>query len=118
MRGWWGMTCFNGLSAEQQEFLVVEGYLPFGYEPEGECSNGAEIGIECMDDRTPGPRFYCRACAVDYLNVCICGKPMRIRGHWSMDEMTRIPIRSCPVHRFTEPMYLDDDTDSEVSTDV
>jgi len=105
------MTCWNGLSAEQQERLIKTGNLPMGYTPEGECSNGAEVAIECMDDRAPGPRFYCRACAVDYLNVCICDKP--IRGHWSMDEMHCIPIRSCPVHRFTEPMYLD--TDSEVS---
>ena len=66
-RGMWNMTCFNGLSVEQQVRLVEWGNLPFGYEPEGECTNGAEVGIETDQDTTPGPRFYCRSCAIEFL---------------------------------------------------
>lgn len=66
-RGWWGMYCFNGLSTEQQTFLVQEGYLEFGYRPEGDCLRGAEIEITTMHDEMPGPRFYCRPCAIRYL---------------------------------------------------
>jgi hypothetical protein len=64
---WWGMNCWNGLSAEQQRFLVVEGYLPFGYVPQGDCPNGAEVEITTMYDETPGPRFYCAGCGSIYL---------------------------------------------------
>jgi hypothetical protein len=62
-RGWWNMPCWNGLSPAQQGHLIDIGNLPHGYEPEGTCPNGAEIGIETMRDRAPGPRFYCRVCA-------------------------------------------------------
>lgn len=65
--GWYGLACWNGLSAEQQEFLRVEGYLPFGYQPEGDCPCGAEVEITTMYDEFPGPRFYCRGCALKYL---------------------------------------------------
>lgn len=68
MRGWWGMACWNGLSIAQRERLLTWGNLPFGYEPEGYCPNGAEVGLEDKDDKAPGPRFYCRRCAIQFLN--------------------------------------------------
>lgn len=61
------MACWNGLSDEQQQRLIQVGNLPFGYQPEGICPNGAECAIELPDDKAPGPRFYCRRCAVEYL---------------------------------------------------
>lgn len=61
------MACFNGLSEAQQTRLVEWGNLEFGYQPEGECRNGAEMAIETQDDVAPGPRFYCRSCAIEYL---------------------------------------------------
>jgi hypothetical protein len=70
-REWWyGMACWNALSAEQQERLLTVGNLPLGYEPEGEhCQRGAEVNIETQHDVAPGPRFYCRPCAIKYLAV-------------------------------------------------
>lgn len=66
--GWWGMACWNALSAEQQTKLLIDGYLPIGYEPEGDgCTRGARVNIETMFDVAPGPRFYCIACAVAFL---------------------------------------------------
>lgn len=68
-RGWWGMACFNALSPAQQERLVTWGNLPIGYRPEGwTCLNGAEVAIEVEGDLAPGPRFYCRLCAIEYLS--------------------------------------------------
>lgn len=67
-RGWWGLPCFNALSAEQQTFLVDEGYLPWGWKPEGTaCTSGAEVEVTTMWDKTPGPRFYCLPCTVKFL---------------------------------------------------
>lgn len=66
-RGWWGMSCWNGLSAEQQRRLIEVGVLPWGYRPEGTCPNGAEVEVTTMYDMAPGPRFYCRPCAAEYL---------------------------------------------------
>jgi hypothetical protein len=66
-RGWYDMFCWNGLSLDQREFLRTEGYLPFGYRPEGDCPNGAELEITTMWDEFPGPRFYCMDCALGYL---------------------------------------------------
>jgi hypothetical protein len=66
-RGYWGMFCWNGLSAEQQDRLIKVGNLPFGFKPEGDCPNGAELEITTMYDEAPGPRFYCRACGAEYL---------------------------------------------------
>jgi hypothetical protein len=70
--GWYGMACWNGLSADQQRLLIEVGCLPFGrWVPEGgACPEGAEVAVETMHDTAPGPRFYCRPCAVAYL-----GKP-------------------------------------------
>lgn len=68
-RGWWNMACFNGLSADQQARLIEHGNLPWGYEPEGTCENGAEVGIETAEDTAPGPRFYCLPCAVQHLSA-------------------------------------------------
>lgn len=68
VRGWWGLSCWNSLSLKQQRQLVDAGYLEIGYSPEGGgCVNGAEIAIECENDVAPGPRFYCRPCAIVYL---------------------------------------------------
>ena len=66
-RGWWHMTCWNGLSAEQQKRLIEVGNLPLGYEPEGVCLNGAEVEVTTTWDWAPGPRFYCLPCATEFL---------------------------------------------------
>lgn len=66
-RGMWNMTCWNGLSTEQQEFLRVKGYLPIHTVPQGPCLRGAQVEITTMWDEFPGPRFYCRTCACEYL---------------------------------------------------
>jgi hypothetical protein len=47
--------------------LLEHGNLEWGYEPEGECLNGAEVEITTQWDVAPGPRFYCTTCAIDYL---------------------------------------------------
>ena len=66
--GWWGLACWNALSPAQQKFLIREGYLEFGYRPEGDgCARGAQVAIECMWDQAPGPRFYCLECAIKHL---------------------------------------------------
>lgn len=68
--GWFGLACWNALSRDQQRRLVEHGNLPIGYEPEGpegSCPRGAEIGVETSDDIAPGPRFYCRPCAIAFL---------------------------------------------------
>jgi hypothetical protein len=65
--GWWGLTCWNGLSPEQQRQLVEVGTLEIGYHPEGRCPNGAHVAIEMQGDKAPGPRFYCLGCALDHL---------------------------------------------------
>lgn len=67
MRGWWNMACWNGLSVEQQNRLINVGNLPIFSEPAGECQRGAEVGIETNQDMAPGPRFYCRPCAIKFL---------------------------------------------------
>jgi hypothetical protein len=66
-RGMYGLACWNGLSAAQQQRLIEWGNLPFGYEPEGRCLNGAEVEITTQWDKAPGPRFYCLQCAIGYL---------------------------------------------------
>jgi hypothetical protein len=66
-RGWWNMVCWNGLSLAQQEHLIDSGYLPWGYEPAGECPRPAAVAIETSTDRAPGPRFYCYICGIDHL---------------------------------------------------
>ena len=68
-RGWWGMACWNGLSQEQQRRLIEVGTLPIFYKPEGTCPNGAELCIETEHDEAPGPRFYCRRCAITFLEA-------------------------------------------------
>lgn len=65
--GWWGMSCWNGLSDEQQHRLITVGNLPLGYRAEGRCPNGAEVQIETEHDEAPGPRFYCLDCGIQYL---------------------------------------------------
>jgi len=65
--GWYGLTCWNGLSESQQNRLINEGVLELGYMPEGWCTNPATVAIETMADQKPGPRFYCRTCAATYL---------------------------------------------------
>ena len=66
-RGWWNMTCFNGLSPHQQKRVVEYGNLVFGYKPMGECRRPAEVEVTTMWDSFPGPRFYCLSCAIKYL---------------------------------------------------
>jgi hypothetical protein len=61
------MYCWNALSTDQQEFLRTQGYLEMGYRPEGECPRGAAVEITTEWDEFPGPRFYCIACAIQYL---------------------------------------------------
>lgn len=68
-RGMWNMTCWNGLDDEQQLRLIEHGNLPFGYIPRGECRNAATVEITTVWDTAPGPRFYCRDCAEEYLGV-------------------------------------------------
>jgi hypothetical protein len=40
-----------------------------GFVPSGPCTSGAEVAIETEHDKAPGPRFYCRACAIEYLTA-------------------------------------------------
>jgi hypothetical protein len=69
-RGWWGLACWNALGPDQQHRLITWGNLPMGYRPKGgTCLNGAEVSIETEADLAPGPRFYCRPCAVEYLST-------------------------------------------------
>jgi len=68
VRGWFGLSCWNALSTEQQDRLIEHGGLPLGSLAEGDsCTSGASVAIERQDDTAPGPRFYCRPCAVQYL---------------------------------------------------
>jgi hypothetical protein len=67
-RGLYGLVCWNGLSADQQQRLLTWGNLPIGYQPHGECPNPAECGIETRDDVAPGSRFYCYPCGAEYLS--------------------------------------------------
>jgi hypothetical protein len=71
MKGWWNMHCWNALSAAQQRQLIDHGNLPIGYQPEAQngCTNPAEVMIEQQGDKAPGPRFYCRKCAILHLRV-------------------------------------------------
>lgn len=65
---WWEtMKCWNGLTPDQQEFLRTEGYLPLGFRHEGWCRRPIVVEIVTIHDEFPGPRFYCRDCAVEYL---------------------------------------------------
>lgn len=69
-RGWWGLSCWNALSPAQQERLIEHGNLEFGFKAEGtSCDKGAEVAIERENDVAPGPRFYCTACAIEYLEA-------------------------------------------------
>jgi hypothetical protein len=71
VRGWWGMTCWNALSAQQQRQLIEHGNLELGFRPEAEdpCVRPATVAVECENDEAPGPRFYCRVCAIAYLTT-------------------------------------------------
>lgn len=76
--GWYGMACWNGLSAGQQTLLLETGVLPMGrWVPEGgTCGRPAEVAIETQHDEAPGPRFYCVTCAISFLE----GVPHGARG--------------------------------------
>lgn len=66
--GYWQMWCFNALSREQREQVVIQGYLDIGWQPEKvECAEAAELEVETVYDAMPGPRFYCIPCAIKYL---------------------------------------------------
>jgi hypothetical protein len=64
--GWYQMRCWNGLSQGQQQQLIEQGVLSMGrWVPEGgTCDRPAEVAIETRQDKAPGPRFYCRRCAL------------------------------------------------------
>jgi hypothetical protein len=51
--------------------LIERGVLEFGsWIPACDsCPNGAEVEVATMWDEAPGPRFYCRRCAVEFLNT-------------------------------------------------
>jgi len=67
-RGWWGLSCWNALSFEQQTQLIERGTLQiFSRAEGGDCKDGAQVAIETMTDEAPGPRFYCLGCAISYL---------------------------------------------------
>lgn len=72
-RGVFNMYCWNGLSVHQQHRLIDHGNLPLGYEPGGWCPNPAELEIETMWDKAPGPRFYCGPCGLAHLTE-LCGE--------------------------------------------
>lgn len=63
--GLWGLKCWNAMSPNHQEQLVITGKFR-GYDG-GTCSRPAEVGIETDKDVNPGPRFYCRPCGIDWL---------------------------------------------------
>lgn len=68
--GLYGMWCFEALSAEQQRQVVEDGFLPFGWMPEGDgCDRPADVEVTTRWDRYPGPRFFCARHAVTYLCV-------------------------------------------------
>lgn len=65
--GFYSMHCWNGLNPTQQVRLIEVGNLPFGFVPDGWCDRPADLGIETRWDESPGERFYCLACAIQYL---------------------------------------------------
>ena len=73
-RGLWRLTCWNGLSTEQQERLLTIGNLPIGYTPGGPCLNPAQVGVETSEDEAPAPRFFCFDCAIEYITQVRRGK--------------------------------------------
>ena len=75
--GWLGLTCWNGLSPDQQQRLIEHGNLEIGYTPEGSGPNGAEVSIETAHDKAPGPRFYCWSCAMVHLLRSPNGPPRK-----------------------------------------
>lgn len=91
--GWYNMVCWNGLSTEQQARLIHQGGLPFGYTPEGECKNGADVAVEVRDDMAPGPRFYCYGCAADYTAYLAAMDRSRNRH-----PANRVPDNVVPLH--------------------
>jgi hypothetical protein len=69
-RGWFGLTCWNGLSEAQQWRLIEWGNLEIGSRPAGDgCCRAATVAVETVADAAPGPRFYCAPCAVVYLQA-------------------------------------------------
>jgi hypothetical protein len=61
------MPCWNALHPEQQDRLIEIGNLPINYVERDPWHTGAEVAIELPDDQAPGPRFYCRPCAISLL---------------------------------------------------
>jgi hypothetical protein len=87
MRGMYNMPCWNGLSQVQQHRLLTWGNLPIGFAAEGWCPNGAEVGIETSEDESPGPRFYCRGCAIDFLKTPYVTKTGKILSDADIEEL-------------------------------
>ena len=108
-RGWFNMPCWNALSVEQQQQLITVGNLPIGYRPEGDaCVLGAEVCIETQDDVAPGPRFYCRPCAIDFLT------DRRLAdGEKLMRPPAKNPCNDCPWRRDAIPGWLGPHTAEE-----
>lgn len=67
-----GWLCWNNLSEEDQQRTIITGHPPENVEinPAGRCLDPGAVGtvaIEEAGDRAPGPRVYCRRCAVERL---------------------------------------------------
>lgn len=88
-KGYWQMACWNVLSGEQQNRLIIHGNLPLGYRPEGiqlsNCIGVAELSIEAQWDEAPGPRFYCRPCAIEYLQTSPRSDLPQAKAHGTLE---------------------------------
>ena len=69
-RGWWGMSCWNRMSLGQADYVRTTGFFVSEYEPWDSplrCDRPAELAVLTIDDKAGCPRYYCRACAIEYL---------------------------------------------------
>lgn len=67
-----GRLCWMNMSEEDQQNTIITGHPPENVEinPDGRCLEPGSVGtvaIEEAGDRAPGPRVYCRQCALDRL---------------------------------------------------
>lgn len=64
---WAGLLCWQRMSFEQQERLVVTGRFD-GYDDNPDpdaCTRPATVAVETATDRAPGPMAYCAAHAIE-----------------------------------------------------